>query len=137
MWKYVITLCLALVIAANAALAFDDRGGRRGGSSQWAQGEFGSPFVAPRAPRQRSNPGWGGRNRARDAYRRGEIISLDRVMSVVQRRYRGRVLNVRLDDRRLIYYLRMLTRRGRVLRIAVDARSADIISVRGDRRRGR
>jgi len=135
MWKFVMTVCLALVIAVNAAEAFDDRGWRRGEQRQWAQGEFGSPFVAPRVPRQRSNPGWGGRNRARDAFRRGEIVSLDRVMNVVQRRYRGRVLNVRLDGRRLIYHLRMLTRRGRVLRIAVDARTADILSVRGERRR--
>ncbi len=135
MWKLVVTFCLALVIAANAAEAFDDRGWRRGDSRQWAQGEYHSPFVAPRMPRQRSNPGRGGRNRARDAFRRGEIVSLDRVMNVVQRRYRGRVLDVRLDDRRLIYHLRMLTRRGRVLRIAVDARTAEILSARGGRRR--
>ncbi len=132
-----LTLGLALVIAANAAQAFDDRGQRRGGGRQWAQGDFSSPFVAPRVPRRRANPGWGGRNRARDAFRRGEIVSLDRVMSVVQRRYRGRVLNVRLDDRRRIYHLRMLTRRGQVLKISVDARSAVILSVRGGRRRNR
>ena len=135
MWKFVMTVCLALVIAANAAGAFEDRAWRRGDGRQWAQGDFHSPFTAPRVPRQRSNPGSGGRNRARDAYKRGEIVSLDRVMNVVQRRYRGRVLNVRLDDRRLIYHLRMLTRRGQVLKIAVDARSAEILSVRGGRRR--
>jgi hypothetical protein len=135
MWKFVMTVCLALVIAANAAEAFDDRGWRRDAPRQWAQGEYGSPFVAPRVPRPRSNPGWGGRSRAREGVRRGDIVSLDRVMNVVQRRYRGRVLNVRLDDRRLIYHLRLLTRRGQVLKITVDARTANILSVRGERRR--
>ena len=129
------TVCLALVVTANAATAFEDRAWRQGEKRQWAQGDYHSPFVAPRVPRQRVNPGRGGRNRARDAYRRGEIVSLDRVMSVVQRRYRGRVLDVRLNERRLIYHLRMLTRRGQVLRIAVDARTAEILSVRGGRSR--
>lgn len=135
MWKFVLVLCLALVFSGDGAKAFDGSAWRRGDSRLWAQGEYHSPFVAPRVPRQRVNPGWGGRNRARDAYRRGEIVSLDRVMNVVQRRYRGRILDVRLDERRLIYHLRMLTRRGRVLKIAVDARNAEILSVRGGRRR--
>ena len=131
------TISLALVIAANSAEAFEDRSWRRGDSRQWAQDDYRSPFVNPRVPHRRANPGWGGRDRARDAYRRGEIVSLDRVMNVVQRRYRGRVLDVRLDDRRYIYHLRMLTRRGRVLRIKVDARTAEILSVRGGRQRRR
>ncbi len=137
MWKCVIVTCLTIAFAAETALAFDGRGWRPSDGNQQAQGEYGSPFVAPRVPGYRSKPGWGGRNRAREGVRRGEIVSLDRVMNVVQRRYPGRVLNVRLDGRRLIYHLRMLTRRGRVLRIKVDARTADIISVRGDRRRRR
>jgi len=80
------------------------------------------------------NPDRGSRGRARDAYRRGKIVSLDRVMTVVQRRYGGRVLNVRLDDQRLVYHLRVLTRRGSVLRISVDARNARILSATGGRR---
>jgi len=55
-------------------------------------------------------------------------------MTVVQRRYGGRVLNVRLDDQRLVYHLRVLTRRGSVLRISVDARNARILSATGGRR---
>ena len=137
MWKLAIITCLVAVLAAQAAFAADKRSWRRDYGNQSAQGEYHSPYVAPRAPRHRSKPSWGGRNRAREGVRRGEIISLDRVMSVVQRRYPGRVLNVRLDGRRLIYHLRMLTHRGQVLRIKVNARTARIISVRGDRRRKR
>jgi uncharacterized membrane protein YkoI len=83
---------------------------------------------------RRYNPDQGGRGRARDAYKRGKIVSLDQVMNVVQRRYGGRVLNVSLDDRRLVYHLRVLTRRGRVMRISVDARNARILSATGGRR---
>lgn len=137
MWKLAIITCLAIALAGEAAFAFDGRGRRPGNGNQSAQGEYHTPFVAPRVPRYRSKPGWGGRNRAREGVRRGEIVSLDRVMNVVQRRYPGRVLNVRLDGRRLIYHLRMLTRSGRVLRIKVDARTADIVSVRGDSRNQR
>ena len=137
MWKLVIIACLTIFIAAQSALAFDGRDWRQGHGNQLAQREHRPPFATTRPPGHRNNPGWGGRNRAREGVRRGEIVSLDRVMSVVQRRYSGRVLNVRLDSRRLIYHLRMLTRRGQVLKIKVDARTADIISVRGDRRRRR
>lgn len=83
--------------------------------------------------RRRYNPDQGGRNRARDAVREGRIMSPDQVMAVVQRRYRGRVLNVHFDDRRMVYYLRVLTRQGRVLRIAVNARNARVLSVTGGR----
>jgi uncharacterized membrane protein YkoI len=83
---------------------------------------------------RRYNPDQGGRGRARDAYKRGKIVSLDQVMNVVQRRYGGRVLNVSLDDRNLVYHLRVLTRRGRVMRISVDARNARILSATGGRR---
>jgi len=126
------------------------RNGNRGRQS--VQDNYRSPFVRPPARDRRFdrdrrndrdqrynrdrryNPDRGGRGQARDAYRRGKIVSLDRVMTVVQRRYGGRVLNVRLDDRRLVYHLRVLTRRGRVLRISVDARNARILSATGGRR---
>ncbi|MDX1484798.1 MAG: hypothetical protein R3229_09970 [Alphaproteobacteria bacterium] len=199
MWKLALSLALAMVIAADAATAFDGRGSRRGDAPGWQSPEqprwhprqrgerrradgrgwrrgdaprwqpgdrrgwrrsddrrrppkgnrgwrrdddrrrpkddYISPYTRPPAPDRRFDPDWGGRDRARDAYRRGRIVSLDRVMSVVQRRYRGRVLDVRLDNRRLIYHIRLLTRRGRVLRIRVDARTAEILSPGGDRRR--
>ena len=74
-----------------------------------------------------------GQNRARDAVRRGEILSLEQVAARVQSRYPGRLLDVRLDESRgsPVYHLKMLTRDGRVLRIAADARTAQILGVGG------
>ncbi len=195
MWKFVLTLSLALMTAVGAAAAAGNRGWDRGPAGGWqraqdrgwqrddgqdprqgqgwsrpnrreaprgaspqrrgndgpdwrgnprrqrAQDNYRSPYrSAPARPPARDrrfdrdrryNPDQGGRDRARDAYRRGKIVSLDRVMTVVQRRYRGRVLDVRLDERRLIYHLRVLTRGGQVLRIAVDARNARVLSAQG------
>jgi hypothetical protein len=195
MWKFALTLILALMTAVGAAAAAGSRGWDRGAAAGWhraqdrgwqrdesqgqgqgqgkyrrdrreaprgasperrgndgrdwrgnprrqrVQDNYRSPYRSPSArppardPRldrgRRYNPDQGGRDRARDAYRRGKIVSLDRVMTVVQRRYRGRVLDVRLDERRLIYHLRVLTRGGRVLRIAVDARNARVLSAQG------
>lgn len=136
MRKLALPLVIALLAMAGPAAAFEYRPGHGGRDAALAQGEYQSPFVAPRVPDARPDPGGGGRNRAREGVRRGEIVPLDRVMNRVQRRYPGRVLDVRLDDRRLVYHLRMLTRRGQVLRIDVDARDASILSVHGDRRGG-
>ena len=66
MWKLAIITCLAIALAGEAAFAFDGRGRRPGNGNQSAQGEYHAPFVAPRVPRYRSKPGWGGRNRARE-----------------------------------------------------------------------
>ena len=119
----------------------DDERGRRNGERKrsrddrrWRRDK--EPRWRDRS-RDRRNPGWGGRNRAREGVKRGEILSLDRVLNTVQRRYPGRLLDVHLDSRRLIYHLRLLTRRGRVLKINVDARNARILSVTGNRERGR
>jgi hypothetical protein len=73
--------------------------------------------------------------RARDAVKRGEIRPLDEVTTVVQRRYPGRLLDVQLQDNRgrPVYQLKMLTRDGRVLNVAVDARTAQILGVAGGR----
>lgn len=95
------------------------------------RGPRASPFV-PFPPR---DPAYRSRDPARDALRRGEIRSLAEVANVVQRRFPGRLLDVRLEQGRRVwvYHLKVLTRSGRVLRIAVDARTARILGVSGGR----
>lgn len=90
-----------------------------------------SPFV-PRVPR---NPAPRGSGAARDAVQRGEILPLEQVMARVQGRFPGRLLDVRLNrsNGRWTYYLKMLTHEGRVLNVAVDARTARILGVAGNR----
>lgn len=114
----------------GTALAFER------GNLQTVQdnGRRGAPsFAAPLVPLTPSLREERSQNRARDAVRRGEILSLEQVAARVQSRYPGRLLDVRLDESRgsPVYHLKMLTRDGRVLRIAADARTAQILGVGG------
>jgi hypothetical protein len=143
--KTLFRLVLAVLIALGAgvapgpAVAFDPGGVWPGGvwpggfQKVQDRGKRRPPAAAPLAPSVPRNREAPGQRRARDAVKRGEIRSLDEVTTVVQRRYPGRLLDVRLDDNRgrPIYRLKMLTRDGRVLNVAVDARSAQILGVAG------
>lgn len=98
-----------------------------------SQDRGGAPLAAPLAPVTPPPGTLRGPGRARDAVRRGEILSLETVAQRVQARYPGRLLDVRLDESapRPIYHLKMLTRDGRVLQLAVDARTAQVVGVSG------
>ncbi len=127
-------LCLAVTVAAAAASgpaqALDPAAAQRA-QGRDARPEAASPF-APRAP---SRPEARGQAPARDAVKRGDIRPLEEVTARVQSRYPGRLLDVRLNESngRWIYYVKILTREGRVLDVAVDARTAQIIGVAGNR----
>lgn len=71
-------------------------------------------------------------DRARKAYKAGEIQPLNNVLSVVVRRHPGRVMDVDLQrGGRWVYRIKILTRDGDVLFVEVDASTAKIMSVRG------
>ena len=72
-------------------------------------------------------------NRARDAVRQQQILPLGEGLAAVQGRYPGRVMDVQLDSGRWVYLVKLLTQGGRVQVIAVDARTARILSVQGPR----
>ncbi len=67
-------------------------------------------------------------SRARDAVRDQQIRPLGEVLSVVQGRFPGRVMDVRLQRGQWVYRLKLLGFDGRVRVIAVDARTARILS---------
>ncbi len=77
--------------------------------------------------------GAGDHNRARDAVRQQQIRPLGEVLAAVQGRYPGRVMDVQLDSGRFVYLVKLLSPGGRVQVISVDARTARILSVQGDR----
>jgi uncharacterized membrane protein YkoI len=124
----------ALLMAVGTAQAFDPSW-RHEAQNRSQDGRDNRSLVnpllpnVPRAPRDRSP------SRARDAVQRGDIRSLEDVAARVQSRYPGRLLDARLDQNgaRWVYRLKMLTREGRVLNIAVDARTAQILGVGGRR----
>lgn len=83
----------------------------------------------PSGPSGRSS----GPDRARRALREGSVLPLGDIMGIVSRRFPGKVLDADLvrEDRRFVYYLKVLDRRGRVTEVAVDGRSGRILGVRG------
>lgn len=71
-------------------------------------------------------------DRARAALQAGEILSLQQVLARLQPRYPGEVLAVELEreDGRWVYELKLLQAGGRLLRLDVDARTAEVLRSR-------
>lgn len=133
-WLGALLLCVLLLDAgATPAWAFD---GRPQFEAQNRSRDRGPSLVTPLVPRLPADPSRRGRSQARDAVQRGEIRPLEEVTAQVQKRYPGRLLDAQLRQARgrWIYHLKMLTRNGRVLRVAVDARTAQILGIAGRKR---
>ncbi|MFN4226358.1 MAG: PepSY domain-containing protein [Hyphomonas sp.] len=82
-----------------------------------------------------------GRERGRDdqdrawqARRSGTILPLETILTAVLKAYPGEVLDIELDDDdgELIYEIKVLTRRGIVLEMEVDARTGRILEIEED-----
>ena len=72
---------------------------------------------------------------ARDAYQRGEIMSLEEIRRNVQRDFNGQIISTRLrsENADYIYKFRVLAPDGAMMTIDVDARTSRVIDVRGRR----
>ncbi|MFY8118104.1 MAG: PepSY domain-containing protein [Roseateles sp.] len=70
--------------------------------------------------------------RARAALRAGEILPLQQILQSVQRSHPGEVLEVELEreDGRWVYEIKLLQPGGRLMRLDVDARSAEVLRAR-------
>ncbi len=71
-------------------------------------------------------------DRARAALQAGEVLPLQQVLQAVQRRYPGEVLEVELEreNGRWVYELKLLQDGGRLVRLHVDAKSAEVLKSR-------
>lgn len=74
--------------------------------------------------------------RARAAVRAGEVLPLPAVLERLQRSHPGQVLELELEreDGRWIYEVKLLQADGQLLKLDLDARTAQVLSVK--RRRG-
>lgn len=70
--------------------------------------------------------------RARAALQAGEILSLQKVLERVQRKHPGDVLEVELEREggRWVYELKLLQRGGTLVRLDVDAATAEVLETR-------
>lgn len=74
----------------------------------------------------------GDHERARAALQAGEILPLQKVLERAQRSHPGDVLEVELEREggRWVYELKLLQRGGSLLRLDVDARTAEVLRSR-------
>jgi len=76
-------------------------------------------------------------DQARKAVRAGEIKSLSEIRRQVRRNFDGRIVDVELKGKKKgrprFYDVKLLSPRGHVLTIRMDAKSARILRVRGKR----
>lgn len=70
--------------------------------------------------------------RARDAYRSGDVLPLSRILSRVRRQFPGKLLDASLTRRgnAYVYVIKLLDSGNRVRLVQVDARSGRILSAR-------
>lgn len=84
------------------------------------------------APAGADDPREHDHDRARAALKAGEVLPLQQVLEKVQRSHPGEVLEVELEREggRWVYELRLLQGGGRLLRLDVDARTAQVLRTR-------
>lgn len=79
-------------------------------------------------------------DKARDAYQRGEIMSLSEIRRNVHRNFQGEIIGTKFRgpsgrEERYIYKFRVLSPEGNVIRVDVDARTARVLRVKGKGKR--
>lgn len=75
-------------------------------------------------------------DQVRDKVRDKDILSLSVIRKEVQKHYPGRIVDVRFlipkrEGINFLYDVRLLTKSGKLLSIKVDAKSAQIVDVKG------
>ena len=72
---------------------------------------------------------------ARDAYQRGEIMSLEDIRRNIQRDFNGQIIGTKLksSETDYVYKFRILSPDGNMMTIDVDARTSRVINVKGRR----
>ncbi len=80
----------------------------------------------------------GQQNKAREAYKRGDIQSLSIIRRSVTTTYRGRIISTQFLESpksqvRYVYMFRLLGKDGKVMVIHVNAKNSNVIQVKGKR----
>ena len=72
--------------------------------------------------------------RAYDRYQSGDILPLSTILALALQAQPGEVLEVEIEDdyRRLVYEVKILTGRGRVMEVYLDAASGKILELEVD-----
>jgi uncharacterized membrane protein YkoI len=123
---WAIGLCAAVLAVAAASAQADDRGrARRMAVESWPS--YGEVQHSGRH-RGQSRDDQGSDDDSRDIRVADSGMSLDQAVSMVEKRYKARVVRteVRTEGDRKIYVLRLLNDAGRVWTVRVDASSGSV-----------
>lgn len=75
-------------------------------------------------------------DRARKALQSGEILPLDKILAATAEKYPGQVLEVELEGERVageriwVYEIKALSPEGKIFKVVVNARTAEVLSMR-------
>lgn len=97
-----------------------------------SQGLCGQSAPAGQPVRHELSRGGGDQDRARDAYRSGDVLPLSQILRSVRRQYPGKLLDANLARRGggYVYVIKLLDDANRVRLIQVDAQSGRVLSAR-------
>jgi len=102
----------------------------------WRHAPWGSALAALLLVGLVQPPAWGGdshdHERARAAVEAGQVLPLPTLLERLRRTHPGQVLELELerDDGRWIYEIKLLQPNGQLLKLDVDAASAQVLQVR-------
>jgi uncharacterized membrane protein YkoI len=66
------------------------------------------------------------------ALQRGQILPLSKILSLAATQVSGEVIKVELDSEDLEYKLKVLSAKGQVRKVRVDARNGKLLSIKDD-----
>jgi uncharacterized membrane protein YkoI len=74
-------------------------------------------------------------DRARSARALDQVLPLIEILKIVERDFHGRVIEVELEMEggQLVYEIELLLRDGRLIEVEFDARTAELLKVKGNR----
>lgn len=129
--RMVVALTLVLSLFAPvleaAAVPRPERCGFAGPPGQCVVGMRGWQLVQREFRR-----GYRDQDRARDAYRSGDVLPLSQILSGVRRQFPGKLLDANLSRRgdAYVYVIKLLDRDNRVRVIWVDAQTGGVLAAR-------
>jgi uncharacterized membrane protein YkoI len=72
----------------------------------------------------------------REALRRGEVLPLEKILTIAEQHVPGEVIEIELEDKKksgtLVYEIKVLTQTGRVREIKIDARNGTVLEIEDD-----
>ncbi|MDP3171832.1 MAG: PepSY domain-containing protein [Polaromonas sp.] len=84
-------------------------------------------------------PAWSGskddHNLARQALQAGQVLPLGKVLERLEREHPGQVMEVELEQKegRWIYEVKLLQPQGQLVKLKLDARTAELLPARGSK----